>query len=332
MDGMHNTALDIHAHYYPLEYMTLCRQLGVSPSPVAADARLTYQHPQRARDPMFTGALDERVAMMDAARIATQFLSFAAPNLWHPDQSERTRLVRAFNDGCLAACRAYPGRFKLLANVPLPFVQPSLAESDRLLDDPDVVGIGMPAYVPGMAIDDEQLAPLYSAWNERGAAVFVHPDRFCAPGILADHGMEWSLGAPFDDTIAVLRLARSGIAARHERITWIVPHLGGTLPMLYDRIEQLGQHAGPGGTPLPALDLTRFLFDTCTPSPRALRLAVDVLGTDALVLGTDFPYVNRDDLGAGERVLHAAGLSQEQVQAVLAGNLATALAPVGGLA
>lgn len=306
----------MHAHYYPPEYVALTRQLGSSQSVVAADARLTYEHPLRARDPMFTGHLAERVAMMDAAGIGTQVLSFAAPNLWHPEAAERSRLVRTFNDGCLEACRAYPGRFKLFANVPLPFVAESLAETERLIGDPDVVGVSVATHVAAFPIDDPRFHPLYAALDERETAVFVHPDRFCAAGVLDDHGMEWSLGAPFDDTIAVIRLVRSGIAARYPQISWIVPHLGGVLPFLRARIDQLGNHAGPGGSALPPLDLSGFLFDTCTPSPQAVKLAKEILGVERLVLGTDFPYGCRQDLSIGERVLREAELSEAELEAI----------------
>ncbi|MGH2511250.1 MAG: amidohydrolase family protein, partial [Candidatus Limnocylindrales bacterium] len=214
-------AIDLHTHYFPPAYMDLARSLAAEASPVAADARLTYDHPQRSRDPMFSGALDERLAMMDAGGIEVQVLSFSAPNLWHPDPSVRAALVRTWNDGAIELSRAHPDRFKVFANVPLPFVDEALAETQRVGDDPAVVGFGICTHIDSTVVDDPAFERLYAAWNERGATVMLHPDRFCVPGLLAAYGMEWSLGAVFDDTIAVIRILRSGLAARFPRITWV---------------------------------------------------------------------------------------------------------------
>ncbi|MBM4433574.1 MAG: amidohydrolase [Chloroflexi bacterium] len=308
-------AIDVHAHFIPPAYVELTRRVGAGDGETAAEARLTYEHPLRVRDPMFGGELGSRVELMDGAGIATQILSFSSPNVWHRDVAMRAALVRTFNEGCLEACRAFPGRFKLFANVPMPFVEAALEETSRVGDDPDVVGFGICTHAGDLALDDRRFEPVYAEWDRRRAAVLVHPDRFSTPKVLERYGMEWGLGAPFDDTIAVVRLVRGGVAARYPRITWIVPHLGGTLPILYERLDLLGRRAGPGGTPLPPLrdGLAAFLFDTCTPSRSGLRLAREVLGADRLVFGSDFPYVSRDDLGAGLRLLEEAGFGREEL-------------------
>ncbi len=322
--------IDVHAHWFPPTYMALMRDIGAGSGPSAARARLTYEHPARARDPMYTAAIDDRLGMMAAAGIRTHILSFSSPNLWDPDPALRSTVVRAFNDGCLDLARAHRGRFKLFANVPLPHVDATLAETARLCADPDVVGIGMCTHIGQAAIDDPRFAPVYEDWDRRGLVVFVHPDGFCAEGLLEPYGMEWAIGAPFEDQIATLRIVRSGMITRYPRITWIVPHLGGTLPFLYERIDQLGRRAGLGGTPLPPLrdQLRTLLFDIVTPSARSLRLAREVLGAEKLVHGSDFPYVSPHDLAMGERLLGEAGFLPVEIEAVLHGTIVARLPPL----
>lgn len=304
----------MHAHWFPPRYMQLVREIGEAGGAGGARARMTYENPQRAKDPMFTAGIDERLAMMDRAGIRTHVLSFSSPNVWLDDARMRARLVAAFNDGCIELAAQHPGRFKVFANVPLPHAAEALAETERVTRHPDVVGVGMCTHVGELAIDDARFAPVYAEWDRRGLVVFLHPDGFCVDGVLDAYGMEWAIGAPFEDQIAVLRLIRSGMVQRYPRITWIVPHLGGTLPFLYDRIEQIGKRAN-----LPPLrdQLATVLFDVVTPSPASLRLTREKLGVDRLVLGSDFPYVSREDLGMGERVMREAGFSDDDVADVM---------------
>jgi aminocarboxymuconate-semialdehyde decarboxylase len=313
---MGTLTVDVHAHFNPPAYMDMARALA-DDATVSESARLTYEHSLRSTDPMFTGAMEDRLEMMDAAGIQSQVLSFAAPNLWHPDPSTRVALTQAFNDGCLDICRSYPGRFKLFMSVPLPYLDESAAETLRLADDPDVLGICVPSHVNSLTLDDERFATLFETWDERRLTVFVHPDPVTGPHVLHGYGMEWGLGAPFEDTIAAIRVMRSGMNRRYSGITWIIAHLGGTLPFLIDRIEQFARVGGPGPIPLPRLDLSRVLFDIVTPSARTLRWAREVLGTDRLVFGSDFPYASREDLGFGEQLLREAGFSDWEVQLVL---------------
>ena len=69
--------------------------------------------------------------------------------------------------------------------------------------------------------------------------------------------------------------------------------------------------------PLQRLDLSHFLFDIVTPSARTLRFTKEVLGSDRLIYGSDFPYVAREDLGMGERLLREAGFTDWEVESVL---------------
>src|SRR3712207_3581559 len=103
-------AIDVHAHYYPPAYLEALSKLVDEQGPAGNAVRHTLR-PGMRRDPHFSGALDERLALMDAAGIQTQVLSFASPNVWHQDPGVRTDLVRVFNDACAEVARAYPGRF-----------------------------------------------------------------------------------------------------------------------------------------------------------------------------------------------------------------------------
>src|SRR5215217_961654 len=238
--------IDVHAHLYPEGYLAAVRKLEHEGGALGEVVQRTLHAAIRV-DPVFSGALDERLGLMDAAGIATQVLSFSTPNIWHPDAAVRTDLVRAFNDACAEVVAAHPERFALFANVPLPFVEAAIAEAARALDELGAVGIGTCTHLADRPVDAPEFEPFYAYLNERKATIFFHPDGFCAPGVLDEYLLAWGVGVMFDDSIAALRLAASGLVERYPNITWIVPHLGGTIPFVAGRLDRVwrnGQRFG----------------------------------------------------------------------------------------
>jgi len=323
-------AIDIHAHFYPPEFMQFVSKLADDIGPAADTARHLVNHPRITRDPAFQGELDERIKMMDAAGIETQVLSYASPNIWHPNPVVRSELVRIFNDASTENVQRYPGRFLLFASVPLPFTDEAVAEARHALDDLGAVGIAVATQFAGIPIDNARFEPFYTFLNTRKGVLFFHPDGFSAPGLLNDYGMEWSIGAPFEDTIVLIRLIYSGLLERFPKITWVVPHLGGTVPFLIGRLDNfwridqaLREHVPQ--EPGKYLRSSNLYVDTITPQRSALALAREVFGAERLVLGSDFPFVNRHDLGLGVRMLSEAGWSDQEIQGVLHNNIAARL-------
>lgn len=322
-------ALDVHAHYYPPEYVAVVREVAAEEGRAGDVARAFLQHRIITAMPAFLGAVTERLRLMDAAGIELQALSFASLNIWHPEAATRARLVRAFNDGCAALVDLHPDRFRLLASLPFPHVEEAVAEARRARAVPGFVGYSIPTHLDAVPIDAPQWHPVYAAMAEHPALVITHPDGFCAPGALADHGMEWAIGAPFEDTIAAVRLLASGLLDEHPALTWVIPHLGGTLPFLLHRLlwrwkleaELLGtvDHS--------AAALERLLFETANCSPHTLRLAREVLPAGRIVFGTDYPFVDAADLARPVRLVRDA-VEPAEAEAILSGRLASLLSPV----
>jgi predicted TIM-barrel fold metal-dependent hydrolase len=291
-------AIDVHAHYYPPEYVEVVREVATEEGPHAGVAKAFLEHRIINAIPTFLGDLESRLELMDQGGIGIQVLSFASLNIWHPDPTMRARLVQAFNDGCSAVVSEYPDRFRFLASLPLPALAESIAEAHRARHLEGFVGFSIPTHINTVAIDLAQWDAVYEAMGTESALVLTHPDGFCAPGALADFGMEWAIGAPFEDTIVAVRLIASGLAERHPNLTWVIPHLGGTLPFLLHRLlwrwklesDMLGTEAHHGAA------LEKLLFETANCSEHTLALATEVLPAGSIVFGTDFPFVDPHDL------------------------------------
>jgi aminocarboxymuconate-semialdehyde decarboxylase len=300
--------VDVHAHWFPREFLDTARRVltefGGSSSldQLVNDQRITTA-------PEFCELDDERLRMMDEAGISTQILSYSSPHPYHPAVAARVMLTKAWNDATASACEASTGHFRFFATLPLPFLDVALEEIERARVLPGFAGFGIPTHIDGLAIDGRDFAPLFDRINEISSVVFLHPDGFCVRGALSDYAMEWTLGAPFEDTIAALRLVGSKTIERCPTIRFVIPHLGGTLPFLLSRIERHWAARGVDGGVSPIEALRKIYVDTAQSTPAMLAMAAASLGVSQLVFGTDFPYMNRSDFTSPARDLLVLGNS-----------------------
>ncbi|MFB7310922.1 hypothetical protein [Streptomyces sp. NPDC056192] len=68
--------------------------------------------------------------------------------------------------------------------------------------------------------------------------MYVHPaGEGAASPLITGHGMTWMVGAPVEDTVAVMHLILAGIPVRYPRMRILASHLGGALPLLPRRLD-----------------------------------------------------------------------------------------------
>ena len=81
---------------------------------------------------------------------------------------------------------------------------------------------------------------------------------------------------------------------RHRRLRFTVPHAGGALPVLLNRVDlAMPMLAAPTSPPAPSLkDALRVLhFDLAgAPVPTMLRALLDVAEESRLHYGSDYPF------------------------------------------
>jgi aminocarboxymuconate-semialdehyde decarboxylase len=157
--------------------------------------------------------------------------------------------------------------------------------------------------------------------------VLVHPALERLPTAQLDWGIDACLAAPVSSSLGVLRLILSGMLDRVPALTPVVPHLGGVLPFLAQRVDD--QAAGVNRHSPGHYLRTRLLYDTCSFRPPALRATVETTGATRLLLGSDFPFRGPLDRAVGDVNAHLAAADRA---AVLGGNAIRAfsrLAPLG---
>lgn len=313
--------IDVHAHYFPQEYVDFLARLGRS-------VEIAIRPPG--------SPLDERVGMLDEAGIDLQVLS-VGPLPPHLEQrGDAVAAARLANDLFVEAARAYAGRFGVFGAMPLPHVDAAIEELGRCLDELGMLGITLGCSVAGRQLDDPTFEPFYAELDRRGTVVFLHPLGVMTAYGMSEYGLAWMVGAPFEDTVAGLRLVLSGLTQRYSNVKVIVPHLGGALPFLLQRLDYAAEGTrarNPAALPLqgnPSAAVRRLWLDTSSLHPMALRCACESFGADRLLLGTDFPYVAGPKFNRCVTYVEESGLPPDDARAILDQNAAKLLGLEGG--
>jgi 6-methylsalicylate decarboxylase len=279
--------VDLHAHYHPRVYEQALGRL-----------------PERARRAGFSGGtspvtddeahLQTRLQMMDDAGVGVQVLSPAAG--WAPysaDAALALEAARIANDTTAALASRMPERFKALVSLPLPHVDASLREMQRGLDDLGMAGVNIHCSVLGRAVVEDDFLPVYEELNRRRAVVLFHPTGNGAlSSLVNDFGLGGAIGTSIEDTLVAMHLIARRIPSSYPDITFIVPHLGGPLAMLLQRIDnQFSMQSRELPEP-PSVTARRFYYDTVGHgSHAALLCAWKAFGAEHLVPGSDFPVL-----------------------------------------
>jgi predicted TIM-barrel fold metal-dependent hydrolase len=303
--------IDVHAHHYEREYLDALTRAG------SVDPRVVQFAPGSRLSP------DERIELLDVAGIDIQVLSISALMPDVDDAADARALARLSNDIYHDIASGFRGRYRAFGTVPLPHVDEAIAEMERCLDVLEMPGITVGCSMAGRPLDDAAFAPFFDELDRRRGVLFLHPRGRPIDAHGADLGLAWIVGAPIEDAIACLRLILSGMIDRYPNIRIIVPHLGGILPFLAQRLDDSVERQRAAGFPhtttRPPTDYLRHLwFDTVSEHPPALRCACESLGTDHLLLGTDFPFT--DTLQRCVTYIEDAGLPEAAVAAILEHN------------
>ncbi len=296
--------VDVHAHHYPEKYVSCLTRFGKDTS-------------HTAKAPGAGVTLDQRLDMLNRSGIRVQVLSVGAFQPYFPGAQEATTAAKVANDLYAEVCKKYNGRFEAFAAVPLPHVDAALVEMERALDELGMVGVNLGCSVAGRPLDDPAFEPVFVELNRRSAVMFLHPQGIGCGPLLEDHGLNFTLGAPFEDTIAALRLVLAGVISRYPEMRVIVPHLGGTLPFLRMRLD--GSLRGRTEFK-PSEVLKRLWYDTVNENIASLHCAREAFGADRLLLGTDFPHVHGDRFERCVSYIQQSDLPAEEKTAILDHN------------
>ncbi|MBA2395459.1 MAG: amidohydrolase [Ktedonobacteraceae bacterium] len=271
-------AIDVHAHYLTQTYRQACEAAGQS-QPDGFPMLPEWSH-------------EAALTVMDQVGVATALLSISSPGVHFGNDEAARILARRVNEEGADIVAIHPGRFGLLASLPLPDVESALAELVYAFEQLHVDGIALLTHYQGHYLGNTLFEPIMAEMNRRHAVAVLHPTSpACWEAVSLGHPRPM-LEFPIDTTRAVVNLALTGTIDRYPNIRFVIPHAGGALPVLVDRVHSFATIFSAGQQPIDVLTALRGLYYDLagTPLPRALPALLTLTEPDHLLYGSDFPF------------------------------------------
>lgn len=234
-----------------------------------------------------------RIADMDAMGIDLQLVALTPFQYFYWADADLAPRVAALQNETIARTVDFDSN-RLIGVGTLPLAHPdaSVAEVGRVAD------LGFPAVeigadVNGSDLDDADLEPVWSALEQSGLVVILHPAGFTEAKRLTDYYLVNVIGMPLSTTLAVTRLILAGVLERHPDLRMVLVHGGGFLPFYWARTDHAFRHRPEMRDHIdrpPSEYLNDLYFDLTVFDPGMVETLADRFGPEHLLIGTDYPF------------------------------------------
>ncbi len=276
--------IDIHAHLMP---QCLWRTVDAGEAwygtrfEPGAGLGATVTNGRRSRVPnakvRFTP--EERLRDMDTQGVDVQVVSLHTPLFGYDlEPGLGRRLARDVNDEIAAMTRHWPRRFAGLATLPLQDVTAAIDELERAVNVLGLKGAELDTVVNGAGWDEPRFQPQHNL-------LFKETDRF---------GIANNLGVIVEDALIVATLIFGGVLDACPDLKICIAHGGGPACFGMGRLDhgwKVRAEAREHIRKPPSAYQRRLYYDCVTHSEAGLRLLLDHVGADRVVLGSDWPFV-----------------------------------------
>lgn len=322
--------VDVHAHFFPLISRDEAARLGEPDAPWLRDDGAgsgCIMEGDREFRPVQAPLWDPaaRLADMDNHGVAVQVVS-ATPILfgYHGDPRRATAWAAFVNDLAIAMCEHDPVRLRPLCQVPLQDVDAACREVSRAVATGHV-GVHIGNHVAGRNLDDPELVRFLRHCADEHIPVLVHPWDMMAGDRMPAYMLKWLVGMPAETHLAILSLILSGAFERlPPPLRLCFAHGGGNFAAQLGRVDNAWRRRDlvSADCPHPPSSYTdRFSVDSAVFSGDALRLLRAVMGSDRIMLGSDYPFP-LGEVEPGSLIANADFLDDAERHAMLASNAA----------
>jgi predicted TIM-barrel fold metal-dependent hydrolase len=232
--------------------------------------------------------------------------------------------VRRHNDylACLAA--DHPQRLAALAVVDAFSGDAGAREAERAIVELGHVGVVIDSARDAKFAGDPATRPVFEAAAQLGVPVLVHPVAATnAAALITAAGRAGnSLGRGHVNGVAFLSILRSGLLQQFPDLDVVFTGIGlGALTIAAVESEAYSLSARDNQRPRPNL-----YFDFMGLDPAALRFALEILGPERVLLGTDWPIWERVTRRKLTHVFDRVGLAEPDRRRIAGGNAERLLA------
>lgn len=319
--------IDMHAHYVPPRVLTLLEQnpsaYGVHVEETTAGGRCAHFDDGLVIRPFFPRLLDleERWDEMARQGVDRQILSVWADLFGYGLPAEEgARWHRLLNESLCEVVQKHAQRLSSLVSVPLQDADRAARELEYGVKQCGAVGGVIAASVEGTNLGEAPLDHFWAAVVELDVPVFIHPTQPTPASRTRHYDLNVTVQYIYDSTVTVGSIVLSGVLDRFPTLQLILAHGGGFFPYQIGRFDRMYRNLKPPVVPSqpPSAYLRRFFYDTILHHPAALRYLRDLVGSDRLLLGTDYPFPVADQ--APLQILEATGCLADDMAQIASDN------------
>lgn len=316
--------VDFHAHMLVKEVFAASTNktvfTGFGASPATAPRPGAQQLMGRMFDP------EAEIEDMDARGIDVSVVTASTVlqgTSW-ADPATDLDLCRRCNDQAADWVARFPDRFVGSFVLPLQDVGRSLVELERAIKVLKLKVANVSSSYNNAYMGD----PVYGAFWEAIAAldvpVWIHPEGVRDPWFQR-YALWNSAGQSIEETKCMTSLVYEGVMTRHPGIKVVIAHGGGYFPHYLGRMDRNAVNRpdtvrNTGGRS-PGSFLRNFYYDTCVYDPLVLKVLIERVGADRLVMGSDYPVGEKDPV----RWLRETGVGGADLAGIAGGNAARLL-------
>jgi predicted TIM-barrel fold metal-dependent hydrolase len=325
--------IDMHSHWFPEKLADAFRQRKSKPMIHTKDG-VEYMESMFSA-PLRTEQLDKRIAEMDRTHVDRGVISlttvFGVEGL---PADEAIPLCRINNDGLSEICQKYPNRFSALATLPVGDIPAAIAEFERAMKLPGMVGCLLPGDGFLSLKRAERFKPLLDVIDRYAALALVHYGKTAndTDPIKVDSSDN---GHPRMGTLDMqARLSQNMITfcltdfmKAFPNMTLLSHNLGGNIAFEVERMDHRTMIDLPPGTELPSkkFKVAPLLVDCNSLGSRAIELAAEVYGAEKIVFGSDGTGFGMEWT---QKAINDCRLSETEREAIRHTNAARAIAKV----
>ncbi len=310
--------IDAHAHHWPSALLEALARgapwFGWEPVTLwdGAPALALGDQLVRFRPPVTDLAdLGERSRLRAEEHLVESELLMPVGFLWgdHLEPGPAAAMCREMNeelaDPQISRSRNHRGVGMLPFNAPSKFEQ----ELERAVSS-GLRTFAVPTNVQGRNLDDPSVAPLLDLLASAKVGMVVHPTYLSSIGSarLPRYYFGNTFGAPMESALALMSLIHGGFRDRNPDARVLILNGGGCAPYEVGRFARRYETRADARSMerSPRDYLSSFFYDSLVLDEESLRLLVERVGIDRIVLGTDYPF-STDVPGGSVRWLSEMG-------------------------
>ena len=310
-------SIDIHAHSTPQCFQRAVLAGREWHGMTSADGELF--NPRNAWTP------EQRIADMDSLGVEVQVVSTTAGFYQYDKEPAVTAAIaRDCNDEIYQMTLDYPERLAGLATLPMQEANAAVAELERAVVQLGFKGAMIGDQVNGKTFDEGEFFPIWKAAEEMGALIFIHQGgQTIGSERQPRYHVRNTIGNLADRVVTFAAFTFGGVMDKFPDLKICLAHGGGYACFGAGRMDrgwQVRSEARVNINQPPSNYLGKFYYDCLTHSEPALRMLIDSVGVERVVLGTDWPADMRIDWPVSW-VMGLESLTLEEKEAILWKNL-----------